>query len=60
MRFALTVFSALLFSFCYAQNVGIGITTPAVPLHIRNTGSELLRLQGNDPYLSFFNNSGVA
>ncbi len=60
MRFALTLFSALLFSFCYAQNVGIGITTPAAPLHIRNTGSELLRLQGNDPYLSFFNNSGVA
>ena len=59
MRFAFTLFSALLFSFCYAQNVGIGITTPAVPLHIRNNGSELLRLQGNDPHLTFFDNSGV-
>ncbi len=59
MRFALTLLSALMFSFCYAQNVGIGITTPAVPLHIRNNGSELLRLQGNDPHLTFFDNSGV-
>jgi len=59
MRFAFTLLSALLFSFSYAQNVGIGITTPAVPLHIKNNGSELLRLQGNDPYLTFFDNSGV-
>ena len=60
MRFALTILSALLFSFSYAQNIGIGITTPAVPLHIRNSGSELFRLQGNDPQLSFFDFSGVA
>ena len=60
MRFVLTLFSALMCSFCYAQNVGIGITTPAAPLHIRNNSSELFRLQGTDPYLSFFNNAGVA
>jgi len=59
MRFPFTILSTLLFSLCYGQNVGIGITTPAVPLHIRNNGPELLRIQGNDPYLSFFNNSAV-
>jgi|GEM_PF-3019473 len=59
MRFLLTLLSTLLYSFCFSQNLGIGITTPAAPLHIRNNGPELLRIQGNDPYLSFFNNSGV-
>jgi len=36
--------------------VGIGITSPSVPLHILNSGEELLRLatSGVNPYLSFY------
>ncbi len=41
-----------------AQNIGIGVTTPATPLHIKATGlSQLLRLEGANPYISFFNGS---
>ncbi len=42
----------------FAQNVGIGITTPLAPLHIKNN-NEALRLQGNTTYLSFANNAGI-
>jgi hypothetical protein len=42
-------------NFLKAQNVGIGITTPAVPLHVVSTTDELLRLQGLNPYASFHN-----
>lgn len=44
----------------YAQNVGIGTTTPAAALHIRKSSDELLRLQGANPYVSFFDNAGSA
>jgi len=37
-----------------AQNVGIGVNTPAAPLHIKSNG-EVLRLDGGSPYLSFYN-----
>jgi hypothetical protein len=42
---------------CFAQNVGIGTTTPAAKLHVVND-FEGLRLQGQSNYLSFFNTSG--
>ncbi|MEP6750091.1 MAG: tail fiber domain-containing protein [Bacteroidota bacterium] len=38
-------------------NVGIGVNTPAAPLHIKND-NEALRIQGATPYLSFANNAG--
>ena len=37
-------------------NVGIGLTTPAAPLHIKNSG-EALRIEGTRPYLSFYDNA---
>jgi hypothetical protein len=42
-----------------AGNVGIGTSNPLVPLHINKTTDELLRLQGLNPYLSFYNNGAV-
>ena len=42
-----------------AGNVGIGISNPLVPLHINKSTDELVRLQGVNPYLSFFNNGAV-
>ena len=43
-----------------AQNVGIGTITPEAPLHLySSSGAELLRLQANSPYLSFYDNSGI-
>lgn len=39
----------------FAQNVGIGTFTPAVRLHVVNNDDELVRLQGEQPYLSFYN-----
>lgn len=49
----------LLFSCLYlvAQNIGIGTTLPQTRLHVVNN-FEILRLQGVNPYISFFNNSG--
>ena len=37
-------------------NVGIGLTTPLAPLHIKNN-AEALRLQGTRPYFSFYDNA---
>ena len=39
-----------------AGKVGIGISTPAVPLHISGNTDELLRLQGVNPYMQLSNN----
>ena len=37
------------------QNVGIGTSLPSAPLHIKSTSaSEMLRIEGNNPYISFF------
>src|SRR5256885_291314 len=36
------------------QNVGIGTLTPSTPLHIRGTGSHLLKVEGNNPYISLY------
>jgi hypothetical protein len=41
-----------------AGNVGIGINTPLVPLHI-GANNEAIRLQGIEPYISFFDQAGV-
>jgi hypothetical protein len=40
-----------------AQNVGIGTTTPQARLHLKND-FEILRLQGESQYISFYNNTG--
>lgn len=42
---------------CIGQNVGIGITTPLTPLHIKATSSEILRVQGTNPYISLYDNT---
>lgn len=38
-------------------NVGIGLTTPLAPLHIKND-NEAVRIQGTTPFVSFYNNAG--
>ena len=40
-------------------NVGIGISNPLVALHVSKSTDELVRLQGVNPYLSFYNNGAV-
>lgn len=44
--------------FLYAQNVGIGTTNPNAALHIKRD-FEALRLEGNIPYMTFYNNFGT-
>ena len=39
-------------------NVGIGTAYPYSRLHVKSTGSELLFLEGNNPYLRFYNGTG--
>ena len=39
----------------YSQNVGIGVTTPSAPLHLKSNTQEILRLDGTAPYISFYN-----
>ena len=39
-------------------NVGIGISTPLAPLHIKND-NEAVRIQGATPYISFNDNQGL-
>ncbi len=41
-----------------AQNVGIGITTPLAPLHIKKD-NEALRIEGSSSYIGFYNNGGT-
>jgi hypothetical protein len=41
-----------------AGNVGIGINTPITPLHIAGH-SESIRLEGPEPYISFFDQAGA-
>ena len=39
-----------------AQKIGIGTTTPQTPLHVRSaTAVEMLRIEGLNPYISFYN-----
>ncbi len=37
--------------------VGIGVETPAAPLHISSTASEVVRIKGTNPYLSLYDNT---
>lgn len=47
----------------FSQNGNVGIsgfsdvTAPAVPLHVRSTVSEILRIQGSNPFLSMHDNT---
>jgi hypothetical protein len=41
-----------------AQNVGIGLTTPLAKLHLKSD-FEIMRLQGQNHYLSFYDNAGI-
>lgn len=47
----------------FSQNGNVGIsgfsdaTVPAVPLHVRSTVSEILRIQGSNPFLSMHDNT---
>lgn len=43
---------------CSGQNVGIGINAPLAKLHIKSD-FEILRLQGQASYISFFDNGGI-
>ena len=39
----------------FGQNIGVGTTAPSAPLHIRSTTAvEMLRIEGLNPYISFF------
>ena len=53
------IFLLMLYISClngFSQNVGIGITTPLAPLHIKKD-NEALRIQGAAPFLSFYDNA---
>jgi hypothetical protein len=39
----------------YGQNIGVGTTTPQTPLDIRSTAGQVVRVEGINPYISFFN-----
>jgi hypothetical protein len=51
--FALALFIPIILQ---AQNVGIGTTAPNRLLHLKGT-AELLRIQGNTPWIGFMNNT---
>jgi len=55
----LTVVIALFAVTCInAQSVGIGTETPNAPLHIKSAAAtEVLRIEGNNPNISFYNNA---
>ncbi len=54
--FRLLLFSSFLwFSLAvFAQNVGIGTTSPGAKLHVDQNGNEVLRLEGLYPFLSLY------
>lgn len=45
----------------FSQNgnvgIGTGLAVPAARLHVSTTASETIRMQGNSPYLSFYDNT---
>jgi hypothetical protein len=40
----------------FSQNVGIGTTNPQSKLHILSANDDMLRLDANQPYISFYSN----
>ncbi len=58
MRQFLTLIAVQLTLFAQTQvNVGVGTVTPSAPLHIKSASAvEMLRIEGTNPYISFFNN----
>jgi hypothetical protein len=40
-------------------SVGIGTGEPASPLHVKGSAGEAIRLQSEDPFLSFYDNTGA-
>src|SRR4030095_1072420 len=57
MKNVLFFFCLLNGSLVHSQNIGIGTTAPTAPLHIKNTNPELLKLESNIPYISFYSGS---
>src|SRR5438067_2003022 len=54
----LLLLSSVICHLSFTQNIGIGTTTQQVPLHIRSsTYAEIIRLEGINPYLSFWDNT---
>jgi hypothetical protein len=44
-------------SFCQAQNVGIGTSSPNARLHVATTAGQVIQVEGNNPYIGFYNGS---
>jgi hypothetical protein len=58
-RFYFTLLTALTVLNSLSQNVGFGTTTPGAPIHVFSSSvDELIRAQGNNPYLGFRNLAG--
>lgn len=52
------LFGCTILSNAQTGNVGIGITKPLAPLHIKNN-NEILRLQGTTPFISYYDNNNI-
>jgi hypothetical protein len=57
MKIVLSYCCSILCFACAAQNVGVGTVFPQAKLHVRND-FEVLRLQGQSQFLSFYDNLG--
>jgi hypothetical protein len=58
MRVLTVVIALFAFTCINAQSVGIGTETPNAPLHIKSAAAtEVLRIEGNNPNISFYNNA---
>jgi|GEM_PF-6574275 len=58
MKTSIVICFLMLSGLCFGQNIGVGTTSPAAPLHLRSTTAvEMLRIEGQNPYISFFDGS---